>query len=222
MYRLFAVLAMWPTIAAADWSPRPTMFTYEATFDLCTADPTAPDLAANCADALTAAYVLKRAVAWATYACGSAPLATCTAPFEDEGLPAIAMQIAIDIGCEATDVSLSSDWDRFEVDHCVKIASDIMQDEGIVPLFGDISCRDDLDECGSLAFVHVSLWIDRLRLDAPDEETLETIFLSNLAECEVEKFVPLSQSFSRQAVICMANRSASAWADLAQQNQQDQ
>jgi hypothetical protein len=221
MYRLLAILALWPTLATADWSPRPSMFTYEATFKICFADPTAPNIATTCSDALNAAYVLKRAVAWAVYKCHPESIATCSGPFVDEGLPAIAAQIAVDTGCDVTDVTLLYESDQFSPNHCITVASYIMLDKGVVPLYTHIECRDDLDECGYLSFVNVSFWVDQVAIAAPSDTTFNILQDRNITECGVEKFFPLTEPFSLDATNCFAERTAMLWAYLAQQNLKD-
>lgn len=190
------------------------MFSYDATFDLCTADPTAPDLAATCADALNAAYVLKRAVAWAVYTCQPESIAACAAPFEAEGLPAVAARIAVDTGCDATDIATWPQNAPLLNNHCVAVASDIMIDEGVVPVFAEITCGLLGDECRDLHRIHATLWLDavlamsdsdltQLRLTiAGDDCTASDIDFTILVECDVDRL-------------------AEIWANLAQQTEQE-
>lgn len=221
MFRLALILLFLPTLAAADWSPRPTMFNYDATFARCIQDPSLPDLAASCSDAIATDYSLKRAVARAVYLCADSQLLTCTIPFEDEGLPAIAVRIAIDSGCENSDVSSTGNWDKFDDNHCVTVASDIMIDEGVVPLDTDISCRNDLDDCGFIAFLNVGFWIDLILPIADDDPVVLDLHRRNITECMVDKFTPISELYSRWAVDCVSERHAALWVDITLNSEQD-
>ncbi|KAG1647726.1 hypothetical protein GQR58_030378 [Nymphon striatum] len=193
MFRFALILLLLPTIAAADWSPRPSMFHYDATFANCTAVPDDNDLARTCDRAIANAYVLKRAVALATQKCFPESIATCALPFEDEGLPAIAAQIAVDAGCDATNVLDLPEDEPLPADHCISIASDIMIDEGVM----DAAAQDDP------AF-------------AADLQS------RNREDCAEEAREIGSWAVIMDAMICEADRSAALWADLAVQNQQDQ
>lgn len=214
MFRLILPLALMPTIAAADWSPRPLMFSYDATLDVCLTGP-ADDLAGACADALTAAYTLKRAVAWATVKCHPEDLSTCAIPFEDEGLPHVAVRIAVDVACDATDV-LQLDEGPIPQDHCISIASDIMIDEGVVPLFTDIGCGIDWIECGDLANIHAAFWVDQVDLAAPADPVINDLQVRNANECGAQAAVNGGWATDLNALECLAARSAALWADLAQ------
>jgi hypothetical protein len=222
MYRLLAVLALWPTLAAADWSPRPTMFSYDATFDLCTADPTAPDLAARCSEILAAAYVLKRAVARAATKCLPESLSTCTGPFADEGLPAIAAQIAVDVGCDATDLRTLPEDEPLPANHCITIASDIMIDEGVVPLDSDLACGPFQAECFEFTELHMLLWAWEAGMTTSDGIRTSDFMIALIETC-TEDFIDVERLTGRPlSYNCFADGAARHWADLAQQNQQDQ
>lgn len=224
MLRILALLALLPTYASADWSPRPNMFTYDATFANCTADPAAADLARTCADALGSAYVLKRAVALATVKCHPEDLATCAVPFEDEGLPAIAMRIAVDSGCDATDVLRLPEGEVIPPNHCITVASDIMIDEGIVPLYTQISCGVIWIECGDLANIHATFWAQQVQAATPDNSANLTQMRQETArlECNAEGRAGGGWSTTLVTQECLTQRNAALWADLAQQTEQDQ
>lgn len=221
MFRIITLFALFPTMAAADWAPHPTMFNYDASFANCTADLDAPDIFTLCADEITTAYVLKRAVANAAYACADRPLATCTAPFEDEGLPAIALQIALDAQCEVGDVASAVEFTEFGPDNCITIASDIMLDEGVVPVDTDISCRNLGDECDYLSFIQVSFWTNLLIPLGREDPTISDLNGRNIIDCGIQKFTPVFAAFSREAIDCFSTRSATLWADISQQTDQE-
>lgn len=215
-----ASLFCMPAIAAADWAPRPAIFTYDATFAICTSDPTAPDLALRCADELTAAYVLKRAVAQAAYACGNTALADCPAPFEDEGLPAIAVRIAVDVGCDANDVSTLTNG-TIPRDHCIAVASDIMLDEGVVPIDTNISCGNEWSECDDLAVIHTQLWEDAVFGMMGDDPLILDLLDRTAQECAAETQGTTFSASYTDGLGCIAGGTASIWADIAQQTGQD-
>ncbi len=223
MFRLALILLLLPTIAAADWSPRPSMFRYDATFANCTATPDDSDLARACDRAITNAYVLKRAVAWATQKCFPESIATCALPFEDEGLPAIAAQIAVDAGCDATNVLDLPEGEQLPADHCISIASDIMIDEGVVPLNTDISCDINGIECGDISLINATFWAEQVDAAAQDDPVFAADLQSrNREDCAEEAREIGSWAVVMDAMICEADRSAALWADLTDQNQQDQ
>ena len=219
MLRPIFLLALIPTSAAADWSPRPLMFTYEATFDLCLNTPT-PEPARACAEALRTAYVLKRAVAWAAFKCHPEDLSTCAIPFEDEGLPHIAMRIAVDVACDATDVLLLGD-DPIPPNHCISVASDIMIDEGVVPLFTEISCGIDWIECGDLANINAAFWVDQVDLAAPDDPVISDLQARNVNECTARASETGGWGNDLTALDCLAQRSAALWADLSSSSEEN-
>lgn len=221
MFRLLALLALFPSVAAADWSPRPLMFTYNATLDACLAEPDRPNLAQSCADALAAAYALKRAVAWAAFKCLPENLATCAGPFEEEGLPAVAVQIATDVGCDSTDVSQLPDSDPLPPNHCISVASDIMIDEGVVPLVTDIACGVQWIECGELAQINAAFWVDQVDLAAPADATINDLQIRNIADCDATARDTGGWATDLDALTCLADRSAALWADITLQNEKD-
>ncbi|MCF2905143.1 hypothetical protein L0666_09095 [Octadecabacter sp. CECT 8868] len=214
-------MAFLPSLAAADWSPRPLLFTYEATLDTCVADPNRLDLARNCEKDLSAAYVLKRAVALAAFECGFTDAETCAAPFEDEGLPALAASIAIDVGCDATAIATLPEDEPFPPNHCVTVASDIMIDEGVVPLRLDIYCGINWIECGELALINDAFWKDQVEQAAPDDPLIRELQLRNIAECEMQSRDVGGWAIDLNALECTSARSASLWADLAQGMEQE-
>lgn len=216
MFRTIAFLILMPFAAWADISPRPMMFTYDATLDTCLADPSDPDIARNCVDRLSAAYSLKRAVAWAAINCDGQDFATCAIPFEDEGLPHIAVRIATDVGCDQTDLAQLATLSPLPENHCITVASDIMIDEGIVPLINEISCGVIWIECGDLADIHTSFWADQVAALAPDDATIRDLQARNRDECMAIAAAEGGWAVDLVALECMAERSAALWADLAQ------
>ena len=215
MKRLIFALLFLPTFAAADWSPRPLMFTYDATFEVCLQQPHARNLARSCEEALAAAYVLKRAVAWATFNCNAESIASCAEPFENEGLPAIAARIAVDTGCVATDVLALPEGEPIPPDHCITVASDIMIDEGVVPLSTEISCGIHWIECGEIAQLNAAFWADQVDLAAPDDLTVSDLQARNFNACGAEAAEVGGWATELNAMECLAARSAELWADLA-------
>jgi hypothetical protein len=199
------------------------MFHYDATFANCTATPDETDLAQNCDRAIANAYVLKRAVAWAAQKCFPESIATCALPFEDEGLPAIAAQIAVDSGCDATNVLDLPEDEPLPADHCITIASDIMIDEGVVPLNTDISCGIHWIECGDISLINATFWAEQVDAAAQDDPAFAADLQSrNREDCAEEAREIGSWAVVMDAMICEADRSAALWADLTDQNQQDQ
>lgn len=155
-YALFLVLI--PTQGLADWRPSPVIFSYAAAFDQCRLDPDAPDLVVRCDATLADAYALKRAVARAALVCAEIPLKDCPLPFEDEGLPAIAVRIAVDAGCNQSLVAALPADTPLPADHCISMAADIMGDEGVVPLDNTLDCTGEENDCLALARVQTRLW----------------------------------------------------------------
>ena len=222
MFRLALILLLLPTFAAADWSPRPTMFSYDATFANCMANPSAENLASTCDRAITSAYVLKRAVTWAAVNCFPEGFATCAAPFEDEGLPAIAAQIAVGAGCDATNVLNLPEDKPLPADHCITITSDIMIDEGVVPLNTEIMCGIHWIECGDISLINATFWAEQVDAASQDDPAFSADLQSrNREDCAQEAREIGSWAVVMDAMICEADRSAALWADLAFQNQQD-
>jgi len=217
MFRWAVLFILLPFAANADWAPRPSLFGYAAAFDLCTADPTADDLAASCAQRLAAAYVLKRAVAEAAYACATTPLADCPAPFEDAGLPAIAAWIADDMGCDGTPVAGLARDEPFPPDHCVSITADIMGDEGVVPLENEVTCAEDGVECQELAMLHALLWMDAVDAISDSDATIDDLQARNVNLCLAET-TAIGPAAEIEAMTCIADRASALWADLAEQD----
>lgn len=219
MFRFALILLLLPTLAAADWSPRPSMFSYDATFENCLSNPDDKNLAAACEQEIAGAYVLKRAVAWAAFNCFPESLSTCALPFEDEGLPAIAAQIAVDAGCDATNVLDLPEDEPLPADHCITIVSDIMVDEGVVPLNTSISCGIHWIECGELTQLNTAFWVDQVDLLAPADPVVTDLQARNFNECQVETNEIGGWATDMNALECLAERSALLWVDLAQTEQ---
>ena len=218
MKRIALVLAtLWPIAAAADWAPQPSLFGYEATFATCTADIAATDPTPACAERISEAYALKRAVALAAYACGDTPLTDCPSPFEDQGLPAIAARIAADIGCDGTPIAALPATMPLPPDHCAVITADIMIDEGVMPLITEIECNDPVSECSELAMVHATLWIEAADALAGDDPTIDDLQARNVNDCLAAVTTSGVQA-QLDAMACLATRSAALWADLAQRD----
>ena len=203
-----------PTPGAADWAPRPHLFSYDATFAQCTRLPVAGDPARDCADRLAAAYALKRAVARAAQACDDTPLPDCPAPLEQEGLPAIAARIAGDIGCQATPLAQVAADTALPQDHCVSVAADIMVDEGVVPVDTAIPCGPGATECQALAAIHAALWADAVRQSAGDDPTIADLQARNAADCLAQADAAPAEDADLAAQRCLARRSAALWIDL--------
>lgn len=161
------------------------------------------------------AFALKRAVAWGAYKCHPEDLATCAAPFEDEGLPAVAVQIAVDTGCDSTDLAALARDTPLSRDHCVTIASEIMIDEGVVPVFSDVICSAGDDTCTTLSAIHLDLWSDAIAaLSSSDlTEIRKTDAANTCRDRYLDAWGPLD---------CAASRFAEIWADLAQQEQEQE
>lgn len=194
------------------WSPAPTLFDYAAVFATCQAEPEAPDLPDTCADLITSAYVLNRAVARAAHACGARSLDTCATPFEDEGLPAIAVQIAAATGCDDTDPALLP-WDKpLPADHCVQLAAHIMLDEGVTPLDDTVTCDGTGTECDQLARLHARLWADHLRTTVPDRnrDTIDRMIAETPAVCASQSD---ARRWNADGVMCEARVLARIWQD---------
>ena len=218
MFRTLVLLALMPVTlpcaALAEWAPRPSLFDFAATLDVCAALPERANLAAACAEKLAASFALKSAVARAAFICRPQNLASCAAPFEDEGLPAIAMRIATDMGCDATDV-LALDPDApLARDHCITIAADIMIDEGVVPLYTDIACGPRGTDCDPLADINAAFWVAQVARAAPDDPAILDLQQRNAADCGATG----DGRDGHDALMCLADRSASLWADIRAQD----
>ncbi len=209
MFRLIALFALMPTLAAAEWSPRPLMFSYEATFARCTADPSMPDLGAACFDILTASYALKRAVAEASVDCNSVAFDTCDVPFAEKGLPATAARIAFDTGCDASDIKLFPASATLPQDHCVTVTSDILSDEGVVPLQTNVACRPQKSECIAINRLNANLWRSAIRTLSDSDTTTDRVSAVSAA-CRRDN--PAAMDL----YTCQVNEFAAIWADLSQ------
>jgi len=216
MIRLSTALLLLPSMAVAEWTPRPAMFNYEATFAQCIANQEAPDLAFDCANLLADAYVLKRAVAWGALNCEGQDLLTCASPFENEGLPHIAMQIAVGIGCDATELSTFDPELPLDPDHCVSVASDIMIDEGVVPLVTEVRCTDETIECDDLAAIHVQLWEDEILNIIGEDPLIPDLMDLASQDCTSRAEGDTDAAANRNGLACIADEFASIWADLSQ------
>ncbi len=203
---LTALLALMPLTATAGDTLDPRLFNYDATLATCLTDPTAPDLAQSCAETLTSAYILRRAIARAAARCTDLPLQDCPAPFEEQGLPAIAVRIATDVGCDATPVADLAAT-PLSPDHCISIAADIMFDEGVVPLDTGLACVRGRD-CADIAALNAAFWTDAVDALADGDPTIRDLQARNTASCRTNR------ASDTTAQTCIANRAAVLWADL--------
>jgi len=162
MRNLILILALFPNVAIAEWAPRPTLFSYDASFMRCSEKPDLDSLVATCTDHLVSAYVLRRAVAVAFQQCSNIPLRECALPFENAGLPAFGAQIAADVGCETTDITTLDQGNALSPDHCVSITVDILSDEGALPLDTSLDCSAHTEACVEIASIQQKLWEDAL------------------------------------------------------------
>jgi hypothetical protein len=215
MFRLIPLLCLLPTYAAADWSPLPRAFDYTAVFDRCTIDPTRVD-PDECATLFHDAFILNEAVANAVADCTAPSLAACDAQFEDIGLPAIAARIAVDSACEQTPAATFPPFTHLSPDHCITMISDILRDEGVVPLdaplhsVGNCALRD-LD-CEDLHIIHGEYWY-RAVIALSDTDLTRFRSDTEWNEC-------MSTSPTDAAVYhCHAAALATIWADLSQAEQ---
>ena len=202
---LTALLALMPLTAMAQTDIHPRLFNYDATLATCISDPSAPDLAQSCAAALTTAFILRRAIARAAAQCTDLPLQDCPGPFEDEGLPAIAVRIATDVGCDATPVA---DLEALPVspDHCISIAADIMFDEGVVPLDTELACIRGQD-CADIAALNAAFWTTTVGTLGGDDPIIRDLQSRNATTCRAEATDTATQT-------CIAQRAADLWVDL--------
>lgn len=212
---LSVILTLLPTFAAAEWQPSPSLFNYAATKAICTANPDDPNLTQACSDQLVAAFMLKRAVARAAHACYPTDLSACPLPFEEEGLPAIAAEIAIGVGCETSDLAAHPPRMQLAADHCVTVISDILIDEGVVPLDAAMNCNTSPATCEDLSGLHAALWRSAVLDAAPNDPLIADLLVQNLTDCDA------SAASKTEAARCLTTRNASLWADLALQTEQD-
>ena len=212
MLRCLTLLMCMPTLAAAEWSPDfGRSFSYDATFDRCILDPEAIDLA-QCQSFLAGTFDLNRAVADAVLACGDTPLRECPLPFEDAGLPAIAVRIAVDSLCDATDPRTFEAFTPLPEDHCVTMISDILGDEGVVPLLDTPTCTIDSLECTDIIEIHAKYWFQSVLALADTPNTKLRIDDGWNACMEVDPTDPA-------VTICHTQRLADIWSDLSQNMQ---
>ncbi len=223
MYKLLFIFALLPTSIAAQTVPHPAVFSYDAAFAQCTQDPEAADLVASCREILADAYVLKRAVAHAFEICIPTKLRDCALPFEDAGLPAFGIQIAADVGCDTTDFTLFSEFDPLPAEHCITFTSDILADEGAVPLDNMLNCSAFLNECRELAFLQYRLWNQAL-LDLQEGNvhgpTIRDLLARQSNSCEKTHANPLdSDHLTAEFADCMSDGTAQIWRDLSLERQ---
>jgi len=157
MIRVLLLLVLLPAPALAQWTPTPRSFAFDATFSSCVADPTNID-AAKCDALLRDAFDLNVAVTRAVEACGLTPLGTCPVPFEERGLPAFAARIASEADCIRTDLALAEPFRPLPANHCITMISDILRDEGVVPLREAGLCDEPNPDCTDLRAVHSGFW----------------------------------------------------------------
>jgi len=215
MRKLLMILAVLPTAAAAQWAPSPALFSYEASFASCTEDLSADSFVAECTAQMTSAYILKRAVAQGFQQCLGTPLRDCAIPFEDAGLPAFGVQIAADIGCETTDLRTLAQDTPMSPDHCVTIASDILSDEGALPLDTAFNCDIDIQACIELALVQRQLWntaLDGLENGPQHDPTIRDLLGRVQTDCQTTptNVPPLEPQFSN----CVSDGASQIWRDL--------
>jgi len=213
MFRLGLLFLLLPAAAAAEWAPHPSLFNYETVFEMCTTNTKAEDLVARCAEDIEAAYVLKRAVAEAAYACANTPLSECPGPFEDAGLTAIAPWIANDMGCEGTPIGAMPTDVPLPPDHCVTVTADILFDEGVVPIFAELECGADNMECLELAVINATLWTEAVNALSDDDPTIDDLQARNVNDC-LAGITNIGMAGEQEAMTCIAERAAALWVDL--------
>lgn len=221
MYRLIALLFFLPAAAAADWSPQATLFTYDTAFEECRTDPDAPDLAARCDTLMRGTFVLKRAVFAATQACLGQDLATCAAPFEDEGLPAIAATIAAGTGCENTDLTGWHEFVPFPQTHCAPLIADILIDEGVVPLWTQVECDREGSACVALAQQQQVMWsgaILELENGPLNDRLISDLIRKTFDACRADVTADQTAALNAMAM-CESDGMARLWADLVSEQQ---
>ena len=223
MHKLLSILALLPTPLFAQSVPNPTVFTYDTAFARCTENPNTADLFKNCSAIIADAYVLNRAVALAFQMCAPAGLRDCTLPFEDAGLPAFGIQIAVDVGCDATEFALFSEFDPLPAEHCIAFASDILADEGAVPLDTHIACATINDECNKLAFVQYQLWNQAL-LDLENgprhDPTIRDLIGRQTRACGADPETATDKAqLTGEFANCMSDGIAQLWRDLVLEGQ---
>jgi hypothetical protein len=213
MFRILFILALIPNLAAAELSLRPSIFSYQATFDQCTINPALVS-SVDCADSLHGAYVLHRAVVWAMLDCADVTLADCAAPFEGNGLPAVAARIAAQAGCDRSSLAALEAGDPLVPDHCITVITDILRDEGVVPFIQEITCAGPATDCHDLARIHEVLWL----------RTISTLSESDLTRVRTQTVFDTCKADGLGTLAfydCGTNRYATIWADLAQQIEQE-
>ncbi|MDA9207382.1 hypothetical protein N9O61_00715 [Octadecabacter sp.] len=223
MYKLLFIWALLPTTIAAQAAPNPAVFTYDAAFGQCTQNPDATDLVSTCREILADAYILKRAVAQAFEMCTPTKLRDCALPFEDAGLPAFGIQIAADVGCDTTDFTLFSEFDPLTPEHCITFTSDILADEGAVPLDTTLDCFAIINECRELAFLQYRLWNQAL-INIQDGHvhgpTIRDLLARQSTGCEKTHSDPLdSERLPAAFADCMSDGIAQIWRDLSLESQ---
>jgi len=192
-------LTLAPTIAKAEWAPSPTQFSFETAFVSCTANPTVDE-------------------------CGTESLATCALPFEDRGLPAFGAQIAESAGCDHTALEDLPTDTLMSPDHCVSIASDILSDEGAVPLETGIECSHSNSECVILAGVQHQHWqlalvqLDNGPSNDPTSRDLLGRIIAECAETSDASNIENAALRDKMSIDCASTGMAQLWRDLIAEN----
>lgn len=222
MLRLLALLALIPTLARAELDLRPSMFSYDASFAQCTVDPAIVS-AQSCADLLTDAYVLNRAVVRAMQNCTDTPLADCTAPFVDEGLTAASVRIAASLNCDRSGLATLETGAPLNDDHCIRIISDVLRDEGVVPYDQSATCTaltQGPSDCSDLILLHAQLWEDAVLDAAGEDTTLAQDLIHKIGlDCADRIKASDATAFYLGGAACATQDYAALWADLTRQNQ---
>lgn len=218
MFRWISLLALMPTLAAAQIDVRPAMFEYGATFDACTVDPALAS-ADDCADQLRAAYILNRAVVWAMEECDDTPLAICDVPFEGHGLTAISARIADGVGCDRTGLAALETGAPLTENHCITIIADILRDEGVVPFIQETTCHslnEGWSDCSDLILIHAQLWEEAIFKLAPDDALIVDLLDKIAQDCAGRIKADEFTAAYLGGVACVTQDYAALWVDLAQ------
>lgn len=213
-YIFLYLVFMAPGVVRAEWTPSPFMFDLQASFDQCLQEKIDPNDLSSCGDRLANAFLLHRAVIRAVSACGPAQLGSCPIPFEEEGLPAIAAEIALTMGCEASVPSEMPPNRPLPPEDCARVIGDILIDEGVVPLDADWSCASEPETCLDIMEIHARYW-QLAAFDASEGSRLiGRILEQSGAACAAEKQDEVAIS------TCIAQEAAEIWIDLQNQDAQ--